>query len=57
MNPQQKTAAFLEVASQFKFGHLVTESFHPKTTHLSQLVKKDVGEALRLLQEVDRDAF
>lgn len=57
MNPQQKTAAFLEIASQFKLGHLVTESFHLKTTHLSQLVKRDVGEALKLLQEVDRDAL
>ena len=57
MNPAQKTQAFLEIAPQFKLGHLVTESFHPKTGHLSDLVKKDVGEALKLLQEVDRDAI
>lgn len=57
MTPKQKTHAFLEIAPQFKLGHLVTESFHPKTTNLSQLVKKDVGEALKLLQEVDHDAI
>lgn len=57
MTPEQKTHAFLEIAPQFKLGHLVTESFHPKTTQLSQLVKKDVAEALKLLQEVDRDAI
>ncbi len=57
MNPQQKTTAFLEIASQFKLGHLMTESFHPKTTKLSDLVKKDVSSALGLLQEVDFDAL
>jgi N-acetylmuramic acid 6-phosphate etherase len=57
MGPEQKTTAFLEVAPQFKLGHLVTESFHPKTTHLSDLVKKDVTAALRLMEEVDHDAF
>lgn len=57
MNPQQKTHAFLEIAPQFKLGHLVTESFHPKTTKLSDLVKSDVAAALKLLEEVDHDAI
>lgn len=57
MSPENKTLQFLEIAPQFKLGHLVTESFHPKTTHLSQLVKEDVKSAHRLLQEVDRDAL
>lgn len=57
MNPAQKTKAFLEIAPQFKLGHLVTESFHPKTEGLSDLVKKDVSEAMKLLQEIDRDAL
>jgi len=57
VSAQTKTAEFLKIAPQFQLGHLVTESFHPKTTHLSQLVKKDVSEAMKLLQEVDRDAL
>jgi N-acetylmuramic acid 6-phosphate etherase len=57
MSPQVKTSAFLEIASHFKLGHLVTEDFHPKTHKLSDLVKKDVKAAHRLLQEVDRDAI
>lgn len=57
MQPHEKTKAFLEIAPQFQLGHLVTESFHPKTGGLSQLVKKDIKEALKLLQEVDADAL
>ena len=57
MSAQEKTKAFLEIAPQFQLGHLVTESFHPKTTHLSHLVKKNVGDALKLLEEVDHDAL
>ena len=57
MDPRDKAKAFLKIAEQFKLGHLVTESFHPKTHKLSQLVKKDVTEALALLQEVDKDAL
>ncbi|HXH75198.1 MAG TPA: hypothetical protein VNJ08_09555 [Bacteriovoracaceae bacterium] len=57
MTPQEKTAQFLSIASQFKLGHLVTEGFHPKTLNLSGLVKTDVGAALTLLQAVDHDAL
>ena len=57
MSPQSKTQAFLQIATQFQLGHLVTESFHPKTSQLSQLVNSDVKSALKLLQEVDRDAL
>lgn len=57
MSPQEKTTAFLKISSQFKLGHLLTEGFHPKTTELSQLVKKDVKKAHALLQEVDTDAL
>lgn len=57
MNAQDKAQAFLQIAGQFKLGHLMTESFHPKTTTLSEIVKKDVAAALRLLQEVDSDAL
>ena len=54
---QEKTKAFLAIAPQFQLGHLVTESFHPETKMLSYLVKEDVGEALRLLQAIDRMAL
>jgi N-acetylmuramic acid 6-phosphate etherase len=57
MSPKEKTAAFLEIAPQFKLGHLVTESFHPKTKDLSHLVKIDIPSAMKLLQEVDYDAL
>lgn len=57
MSPQNKTKAFLEIAPQFQLGHLVTEGFHPKTSNLSDLVKKDVKSALKLLEEVDHDAL
>lgn len=57
MTPQQRTQEFLKIAPQFQLGHLVTESFHPLTGNLSQLVKQDVEEALSLLQEVDRLAL
>jgi N-acetylmuramic acid 6-phosphate etherase len=57
MTAKDKTLAFLQIASQFRLGHLVTESFHPKTAKLSQLVKEDLPAAFRLLQEVDADAL
>jgi len=57
MSAKIKAKEFLQIAEQFKLGHLVTEAFHPLTNELSQLVKKDVAEALRLLQQVDRDAL
>ncbi|MFP5385722.1 MAG: hypothetical protein ACLGHN_06555 [Bacteriovoracia bacterium] len=52
-----KTRDFLKISHEFQLGHLLTESFHPKTKDLSQLVKRDVKKALSLLQEVDRDAL
>ncbi len=57
MSPATKATEFLKIAQEFKLGHLQTESFHPKTASLSELVKRDVGGALRVLQEVDADAL
>ena len=57
MSPSDKTQAFLNVAQEFKLGHLTTEGFHAKTTHLSTLVNTDIAGAMDLLQEVDRDAL
>ncbi len=57
MTPAEKTKAFLEISSQFKLGHLVTESFHPLTQDLSHLVKTNLPAAFKLLQDVDRRAL
>lgn len=57
MDPQTKTQDFLKIAPQFQLGHLVTESFHPDTESLSQLVKADVAKAHKLLGDVDRKAL
>lgn len=57
MNAKIKAQDFLKIAGQFQLGHLVTESFHPLTKNLSQVVQRNVGEALALLQDVDREAL
>lgn len=57
MDPRTKTQDFLKIAPQFQLGHLVTESFHPDTQMLSQLVKEDVAKAHALLGEVDKKAL
>lgn len=57
MNAKEKTRAFLQIAGQFQLGHLITESFHPKTSALSEVVKHDVSAALKILQQVDHDAL
>ncbi len=44
---------FLNVSKQFQLGHLLTESSHPLTKELSQLVKANVQEAIELLKKVD----
>ena len=57
MSSSDKTRAFLEIAPQFKLGHLETESFHPKTQDLSNLVRRDIKAAHKLLQDIDQDAL
>jgi len=57
MSAKSKAQDFLLIAPQFKLGDLVTESFHPLTKDLSQIVHQDVAEAFALLQTVDRDAL
>lgn len=48
-----KVEEFLAVASQFKLGHLVTESAHADTTRLSQLAQTEPTAALNMLHQVD----
>lgn len=57
MDLRLKTDEFLKIAPQFQLGGLVTESFHPKTKNLSEILKTNVPKALGILQEVDFDAL
>jgi N-acetylmuramic acid 6-phosphate etherase len=57
MSASDQAQAFLKIAGQFKLGHLATESFHPLTSDLSQVVKKDLASALKILQQVDAEAI
>ena len=57
MSAKSKAQDFLSIASQFRLGHLITESFHPLTKNLSQTVHRDIGDALSILQKVDHEAL
>src|ERR1700744_1769072 len=46
---------FLKISSQFKLGALVTEGTHPVTANLSEVAKRDVPGALKLLFDADDD--
>lgn len=48
---------FLKQADYFDLGHIITEQPHPKTGHLSDLVKQNMNAAIKLLQEIDLDAL
>ncbi|HRH97022.1 MAG TPA: SIS domain-containing protein [Prosthecobacter sp.] len=48
---------FLKVATDYQLGALDTESQHPFTTSLSQMAHEDVGEAVKLMHQVDVHAL
>lgn len=52
---RKRSDEFLKISGQFKLGALVTESSHPVTAHLSDVAKKDIAAALKLLFEADAD--
>lgn len=52
---RQRSAEFLKISDQFKLGVLTTESSHPLTSNLSEIAKREIGAALRLLFEADGD--
>jgi N-acetylmuramic acid 6-phosphate etherase len=54
-NSQKRSEEFLKISGQFKLGALVTESSHPVTANLSDVAKKDIPAALKLLFDVDDD--
>lgn len=45
----------MKIADQFKLGALVTESPHPVTANLSEVVRRDLAQGLKLLFDVDAD--
>ena len=55
--PANKKACddFLATGEQFQLGHLITESPHPKTVGLSQLVHLNPDEAIKAFVSVDRE--
>ena len=54
---QIRSAEFLKISGQFKLGALVTESSHPVTANLSEVVKDDIAAALDLLFQADEDVL
>ena len=48
---------FLKVAADYQLGSLDTESQHPFTQSLSQMAREDVGEAVKLMHQVDVHAI
>lgn len=51
---QAKADEFLKIADQFKLGGLVTESPHPFTVGLSQMVSLNMDEAIKSFVKVDQ---
>ena len=56
LSAEDKARQFLADAAQFQLGGLPTESRHPKTMQLSQLAQHELGTAIGVMAEVDRDA-
>ncbi|MHC4228587.1 MAG: sugar phosphate isomerase [Planctomycetota bacterium] len=55
LDATKKAEEFLKRERAFRLGELLTESFHPKTTTLSQTAATDLPGAIRMLQSVDND--
>jgi len=54
---QRRAEEFLKISGQFKLGTLTTESSHPATASLSEVAKRDIAAALKLLFDVDDDVI
>lgn len=54
---KSRSEDFLRISHQFQLGGLTTESSHPVTANLSEVASRHIGEALRLLFEVDQDVI
>jgi N-acetylmuramic acid 6-phosphate etherase len=54
-NAIEKAKKFLKEEKAFRLGELLTESSHPKTRTLSETLRSNLSEGIRLLQSVDDD--
>jgi N-acetylmuramic acid 6-phosphate etherase len=54
-NAIEKAKKFLNEEKAFRLGELLTESSHPKTRTLSETLRTNLSEGIRLLQSVDDD--
>jgi N-acetylmuramic acid 6-phosphate etherase len=55
IDSNQRSEEFLRKSDQFKLGALTTEASHPVTANLSEKAQTDLGQALKLLFDVDDD--
>jgi len=55
--PPENPESFLEIASEFHLGELMTEAQHPDTLELSRWAKNDLSTAIDTLKQVDLDAL
>jgi len=54
---EKEAAEFLAISHEFKLGLLPTESSHPQTRELGQLVHEDLPRALDILQNIDQSVL
>lgn len=54
-NAIEKAKKFLNEENAFRLGELLTESSHPKTLTLSETLRNNLSDGIRLLQSVDDD--
>jgi len=54
-NAIEKAKKFLNEEKAFRLGELLTESSHPKTRKLSETLRANLSDGIRLLQSVDDD--
>jgi len=54
-NATEKAKKFLNEEKAFRLGELLTESSHPKTRTLSETLRANLVDGIRLLQSVDED--
>ena len=57
MSWENEALEFIKISHQFKLGHLITESPHPRTTNLSSLAQENLKEGYDLLQSIDLEAL
>ena len=55
LTSRQKAEYFLENERAFRLGAMLTESSHPKTSKLSQVMQQSTEEGITLLSDVDRE--